>query len=188
MKRIVTLVAATLSVTACGMMGGSKNNTQPQAAPGNSSTPSTSAPMPGATQPMNPLDYRGGARSGAAPAGAAASLYSRLGGADAVRAVVHDFAGRITTDDRISAFFRGVDMDKFERLLGEQVCQATGGPCTYTGRPMRTAHEGMNLTEAHFNALVEDLTASLTRFNVPPRESNELLTAVAGMKGDIVGH
>ena len=57
----------------------------------------------------------------------------------------------------------------------------------YTGKSMREAHEGMNVTEAEFTALVEDLTKSLDKFNVPEREKTELLTALGGMKGEIVG-
>ncbi|MDP3773019.1 MAG: group 1 truncated hemoglobin [Gemmatimonadales bacterium] len=121
----------------------------------------------------------------AAPAGP--SLYERLGGVDAIRAVVDNFVGRVGADARINTFFRGVDLDNFKRLLTEQICQETGGPCRYTGRSMRETHTGMNLTDAHFNALVEDLVGALNQFNVPEREKNELLTALGGMKGDIVG-
>lgn len=190
MKRFVMLVAAACSVTACGMLGGKKNNTQPQPGPTQpaptSGTASASAPPPGATQPMNPLDYRGpvgGAQRAAGP-----TLFTRLGGSDGIRAVVSDFLTRVAQDERINAFFRGVNVPTLERLLNEQICQATGGPCVYSGRTMRATHEGMNITEAQFNALVEDLTAALAHANVPPRESNELLTALAGMKADIVGH
>ncbi len=72
-------------------------------------------------------------------------------------------------------------------MLVDQVCEATGGPCTYTGKSMRDAHKGMKLTEADFNALVEDLTRSLDKFKVGDKEKNELLTALGGMKSDIVG-
>jgi len=66
------------------------------------------------------------------------------------------------------------------------VCQATGGPCTYPGRDMKTAHKGMKVTSAAFNALVEDLISALNTFNVPQKEQNELLGALGGMKNDIV--
>ncbi|MEK6768230.1 MAG: group 1 truncated hemoglobin [Gemmatimonadota bacterium] len=121
----------------------------------------------------------------ASPAGP--SLYQRLGGVDAIRAVVDNFVARVGADARINAFFRGVDLDNLKRLLTEQICEATGGPCRYTGRSMRETHTGMNLTDAHFSALVGDLVGALNQFNVPEREKNELLTALGGMKGDIVG-
>jgi hemoglobin len=120
-----------------------------------------------------------------APAGP--SLYDRLGGHDAVALVVGDFVSRVGADARINAFFRGVDLDELKRLLGEQICQAAGGPCRYSGRPMRVAHAGLHIQDADFNALVEDLTAALGRYNVPAREQQELLTALGGMRRDIVG-
>jgi hemoglobin len=122
----------------------------------------------------------------AVPAGP--SLYTRLGGVDAIRAVVDDFTARVAADERINAFFRGVDIPNFKRLLTEQICSATGGPCRYTGRSMRETHTGMNLTDDHFAALVEDLVSALDHFQVPAREKSELLGALGGMKADIVGH
>lgn len=132
---------------------------------------------------------RGGAPETAAPAPAAASgpsLYERLGGQGAITAVVDTFVANVAADTRINAFFRGVDIPNLKRLLVEQICQATGGPCTYTGRSMRETHTGMNLTNAHFDALVEDLVRALDRFSVPAREKNELLTALGGMRREIV--
>ena len=73
-----------------------------------------------------------------------------------------------------------------KRLLVEQVCAATGGPCTYTGRSMKDTHKDMGVTEGEFNALVEDLTTTLNAFNVQKKEQDELLGALATMKGDIV--
>lgn len=126
---------------------------------------------------------------GAAATGTPAerSLYERLGGKDAISAVVDDFVANVAADVRINARFAKTDIPHLKQMLVEQICQATGGPCTYTGRSMRDVHTGMNITEVEFNALVEDLTRSLDKFNVPEREKTELLTALGGMKGDIVG-
>ncbi|MEO8575860.1 MAG: group 1 truncated hemoglobin [Gemmatimonadales bacterium] len=115
------------------------------------------------------------------------SLYARLGGKDAITAVIGDFVGNVAADKRINARFAKTDIPHLKQMLVDQVCQATGGPCTYTGKTMRDAHTGMKITEADFNALVEDLTKSLDKFKVPDREKSELLTALGGMKGDIVG-
>ena len=71
-------------------------------------------------------------------------------------------------------------------LLVEQICAASGGPCTYTGRDMKTTHAGMGVTGEQFDALVGDLVASLNKFKVPEREKNELLSALGPMKKDIV--
>jgi hemoglobin len=121
------------------------------------------------------------------PRPAAPSLYQRLGGVAAIRAVVGDFLSRVVADERINAFFRGVDAEDLQAKLVDQICQATGGPCVYRGRSMREAHQGMNITDAQFDALVEDLAAALDRFNVPQREKAELLGALGGMRREIVG-
>jgi hemoglobin len=71
-------------------------------------------------------------------------------------------------------------------MLVDQVCEATGGPCTYTGRDMRETHDGMGVTAGEFDALVGDLVATLDEFNVPQAEKDELIGALAPMRGDIV--
>ena len=123
----------------------------------------------------------------AAPVAAEPSLYDRLRGKDAITAVIDDFVANVAADKRINARFAKTNIPHLKQMLVEQVCQATGGPCTYTGKSMRDAHKGMKITEADFNALVEDLTKSLDKFKVADKEKTELLTALGGMKGDIVG-
>ena len=113
-------------------------------------------------------------------------LYERLGKKEAITAVVDDFVANLAADTRINSFFAKTDVPKLKRLLVEQICQATGGPCTYTGRDMRTVHNGMNITGPQFDALVQDLVKSLDKFKVPAREKNELLGALGGMKPEIV--
>ena len=122
-----------------------------------------------------------------ATAAADSSLYTRLGGKDAITAVIDDFVANVAADKRINARFANANIPHLKQMLVDQVFQASGGPCTYTGKNMREAHQGMKITEADFNALVEDLTKSLDKFKVPEREKTELLTALGGMKGDIVG-
>ena len=118
--------------------------------------------------------------------GAGASLYDRLGGKPAITAVVDDFVGNVAADSRINGFFATTDIPRLKRLLVEQICAGSGGPCTYGGRDMRTAHSGMGVNDAHFNALVEDLVKTLDKFKVPEREKGELLGLLAPMKRDIV--
>lgn len=77
-------------------------------------------------------------------------------------------------------------MAQFKGLLVEQLCEASGGPCRYSGRTMRAAHAGMRITDTHFAALVEDLEKALNTLAVPAREKSELLALVGGMKSDIV--
>ena len=119
------------------------------------------------------------------------SLYSRLGGKKAITAVVEEFVNNVAADDRINKGFAATANDpkrlaKFKGNLVDQICQASGGPCKYKGKDMKTAHKGMGITDADFNALVEDLVKALDKFNVGATEKNELLGALGPMKSDIV--
>lgn len=114
------------------------------------------------------------------------SLYDRLGGQAAVSAVVDEFAGNVLKDDRINKKFAKSDASRLVTNLKAFVCFATGGPCKYEGRDMTASHKHMGVTDGEFNALVEDLVKALDKFNVPATEKNELLGALAGLKGQIV--
>jgi len=114
------------------------------------------------------------------------SLYERLGGQGAIQAVVTKFINNVAADKRINGFFATADLKKVNKLIVEQVCAASGGPCTYSGRDMKTTHKGMKVTTAAFNALVEDLVSALDTFNVPQKEKDELLSVLGPMKSDIV--
>jgi hemoglobin len=114
------------------------------------------------------------------------SLYERLGGQAAIEAVVKDFAGRVLADTRINKKFAKSDANRLVKNLTDFVCAATGGPCTYNGQSMKAAHTNMGVTEGEFNALVEDLVATLDSFKVPAAEKNELLAALGPLGGDII--
>jgi hemoglobin len=114
------------------------------------------------------------------------SLYTRLGGKAAIRLVVKDFVDNVAADRRINAQFANANLPRLRRLLVEQICEGSGGPCKYTGKSMKEAHRGMKITSANFNALVEDLQLSLDKFKVPKKEQGELLAILGPMKGDIV--
>ena len=115
------------------------------------------------------------------------SLYDRLGGKGAIQAVVDDFIGNVAGDARINKRFANADIPRLKGKLVDQICEASGGPCKYAGASMLEAHRGMNITDGEFTALVEDLVKSLDKFKVPATEKTELLTALGGMKGQIVG-
>jgi len=115
-----------------------------------------------------------------------ASLYERLGGTGPITAVVGKFVSIVGADKRINGYFAKADLPNLKRQLVDQVCQASGGPCTYTGKDMKTTHKGMKITTAAFNALVEDLVQALDTFNVPEQEKNELLSVLGPMSKDIV--
>ena len=116
----------------------------------------------------------------------AQTLYDRLGGLNAITAVVGDFRDRVARDDRINLKFARTDLARLTKMLIDQVCEATGGPCHYNGRSMKEAHAGMKVTKGEFNALVEDLVATLKQFKVPSVEQEELLAIHGPLRSEIV--
>ena len=114
------------------------------------------------------------------------SLYDRLGGKDAIVAVIDDFVGRCAGDGRINKKFSRSDIPRLKTMLVDQVCEAAGGPCTYGGRSMRETHDGMRVTAGEFDALVEDLVGTLDEFDVPKADQDELLALLGPMRGEIV--
>jgi hemoglobin len=117
------------------------------------------------------------------------SLYQRIGGYDALAAVVDDFVGRLVTDKQFDRFFAGHSVDSKKRIrqhILDQFCAATGGPCIYTGRDMKTSHTGLGITEAEWDAAAKHLVASLDKFKVPEKEKGEVLAFVVTLKKDIV--
>lgn len=119
-----------------------------------------------------------------------ATLYQRLGGYDAIAAVTDDFITHLATDPQLGRFFVGLSSDSKIRVRQHVVdflCVATGGPCKYTGRDMKTAHTGLNISDAEWNTSVKYLVGTLDKFKVPEKEKTEVSNAVSGLKGDIVG-
>ena len=117
---------------------------------------------------------------------AARTLYERLGGRPAIESVVDSIVARVAADDRINRKFARSDIPRVKAMIVDQICGATGGPCSYTGRDMKEAHRKMAVTRGEFNALVEDLVATLNSFNVPKAEQDELLAILGSMQADIV--
>src|SRR5262245_6817369 len=149
-----------------------------------SESPATGGDLPATFKPAPPLGEKG-APVASAPA-PTKSLFDRLGGMPAVSAVVDDFAGNVLADTRINKKFAKSNAPRLLANLKEFVCFATGGPCKYTGLTMKESHKNMGSTAGEFNALVEDLVKTLTKFGVKEQEQKELLTALAGLRGDIV--
>jgi hemoglobin len=114
------------------------------------------------------------------------SLFDRLGGLPAITAVVKEFVKTTGSDPRIAQFFTNADIPRLEQLMVDQICEATGGPCKYTGKSMKESHTGMKVREEHFTAFIEDLTATLDKFEVGEREKAEVLAAFNSMKADVV--
>lgn len=103
------------------------------------------------------------------------SLYEQLGERSGIAAIVEDLLYRIVEDDRINEQFRGVDVRQFHTNLTDQLCELSGGPCTYSGRRMRESHADMNVTDTQFNALAENLILAMEDNNVPTGAQNRLI-------------
>ena len=115
--------------------------------------------------------------TGCASAPERTTLYAQLGG---------ELLYRATADRRIAFYFDGVDLDRLDRLLTEQICALADGPCTYSGETMAESHRGMGVDAAAFNRLVELLVDSMEAQAVPVPAQNRLLARLAPMQGDIV--
>ena len=127
----------------------------------------------------------GGGETSAMP-----SLYKRLGGREGIAPVVGDFTANMAADPRVNERFKGMKpeaVEKFKSNLADQICDAAGGPCSYLGKDMKATHQGMQITEAKWNATVENLTKALDKNNVDAKAKQELLAALGPLKADIVG-
>lgn len=113
-------------------------------------------------------------------------LFERLGGKPAIEAVIDDFLGRVAGDATINSGFAVAHVPRIRQRLIELVCVGTGGPCTYSGRDMTTAHAGQGITNAQFDTLVGHLVATLDKFKVPAAEKGELLSVLGPMRPAIV--
>ena len=114
------------------------------------------------------------------------SLFERIGGAAAVDAAVDVFYRKVLADQRISHFFAGVDMNRQPAKQKAFLAVAFGGPNGYTGKNMRAAHAHMKLTEAHFNAVIENIGATLKELNVPDALIAEAAQIALSTKNDVL--
>ena len=120
------------------------------------------------------------------------TLYTRLGGVDAISLVVDKFLTNVASDNVINARFEAAvanpsRLQLLRNNLIDQICAGSGGPCAYKGKSMIAAHTGMNITQDEFNALVGDLVSALDTYSVPEKEKNDLLAILGPMQSDIVG-
>ena len=114
------------------------------------------------------------------------SLYDRLGGGDAINAITESWVARVGGDDRANGKFVRTDIDRLKKEIVDQLCEATGGPCTYTGRSMLETHAGMKVTAGEFEVVMQHLGATLDELNVPKTEQDELVDLLRPMRADIV--
>ena len=115
------------------------------------------------------------------------SLYRALGERAGIAKVVDSTLLWVLADARINELFTATDPAQLAPLLVDQICEATGGPCRYTGRTMEDVHTGLNISEAQFAAFVEDLVSAMNEHQVPKHAQEQLLAALGGMKAQVVG-
>ena len=140
-------------------------------------------------QPATSVPHRGPTSTGQASARLTDpnSLYARLGARAGIEAVVSDFTNRMGRDRRVNRRFANVNAQVFIASLTDQICQASGGPCVYKGKDMKTAHAGMQITNREWNITVAHLQAAMRAKGVRPKEQGELIAMLGPMKNDIVG-
>lgn len=114
------------------------------------------------------------------------SLYQALGGLQGIEDLMAGLLIEVSEDPRIVELFRQSNIDRLHAKLVLQVCELSGGPCRYDGEPMGPVHAGLNLTEAHFNALVEDLQQAMDQRGLPVRVQNRLLKKLAALHGEVM--
>ena len=113
------------------------------------------------------------------------SLYQQLGEREGIANVVEDLLYLIVDDDRINQQFKGMDVDQFHHNLTDQLCELSGGPCTYTGREMRELHSDMAITDTQFNALAENLILAMEKNDIPTGAQNRLIKQLVPLYPDI---
>jgi hemoglobin len=114
------------------------------------------------------------------------SLYDRLGGGDVINKLTESWVARVGGDDRANGKFVRTDIERLMKEVVDQLCEATGGPCTYTGRSMLETHAGMKVTAGEFDVVMQHLGAALDELNVPKTEQDELVGLLRPMQDDIV--
>jgi hemoglobin len=114
------------------------------------------------------------------------SLYDRLGGGDTINALTESWVARVGGDDRANGKFARTDIARLKKEVADQLCEVTGGPCTYTGRSMRETHAGMGTTAGEFDVVMQHLAAALDEFRLPKAEQDELAGLLRPMRDDIV--
>ena len=117
------------------------------------------------------------------------SLYTRLGGYDAIAAVTDEFLERLFSDPAIGYYWAGDSNDTKRRdrqLIVDFMCEAAGGPVFYTGRDMKISHQGLGINQPQYDVLMEHCVATLDKFDVPEREKGEVCDFLNGLRVDIV--
>jgi hemoglobin len=187
----IGIAAAAVLLSGCSLLfpprGGVTHTLPPPSAPVTTAPVSSptripATPAPAAATPASSMAAGRQAKT-------TASLYKRLGGYDAIAALTDDFLGRATNDPVIVPFFRGLttaDLQRIRQHVVDMLCAASGGPCFYPGRDMKSVHKDMEITNDVWNAFTGHLNETVARFKIADRERNELVVIVGSLRGDIV--
>lgn len=124
--------------------------------------------------------------AGTSAACASATLYTRLGGGPGIVAISNALIDRVVADPTLGRSFKDSKLDRIKRLLAQQICELSGGPCHYSGDSMQEVHAGHHISEAEFYRMVDMLQGLLKERHVDIRATNQLLRLLAPMKRDVV--
>ncbi len=119
-------------------------------------------------------------------AGGNDALYRAFGQKAGIQSLMEDFVDRLKADARTAPFFKDTNRANLVEQLTDQLCQLSGGPCTYKGAPMDKAHRDLDIAKRDFNALVEVLQQSMDAKGIAFRDQNRMLAKLAPMHRDIV--
>jgi hemoglobin len=114
------------------------------------------------------------------------TLYARLGGRPGIEAIVADIWTNHISNPLVQQRYAASDPDEVKRLVTEMCCAGFGGPETYTGRDMITAHKGMNINDTEFVAVCDDVLKACDSNNVGKRERDEILCILYSLKPEVV--
>ena len=125
----------------------------------------------------------------AIPSATEKTLYARLGGYDAVAALVDEFLQTLSADPQMARFSAGMNLERRKRnrqLTLDYLCAATGGPTLYLGQDMKTAHAGLGISASDWKIAMDHIQQALLKFKAPDRESGELLALLSSLSGEII--
>ena len=142
----------------------------------------SSIAMAQASAPQMPMP----SAASAYPVAPAAGLYEAFGEQAGIRTLMDDFVQRLRADARIGDQFKETNLENLAKQLSDQLCQLAGGPCVYKGPDMKTTHNNMDVTRAHFNALVEVLQQTMDARSIPVKRQNQMLALLAPRHRDVV--
>ena len=115
------------------------------------------------------------------------TLYQRLGGADGIAKLVDDVMAAHMTNPIVKTRFQNIkDLDRAKKMAREFFSAGSGGPETYTGKDMLTAHKGMNISEQEYLAVTDDIVGAMNKNGIPEDAKKDVIAILYSLKGDII--